>query len=183
MNKVIYFFQYNIKLIYYFSKVIFSYIQSFLYNYKYNILPNEFVYSIEGNEFNLRKSRDYAAAFDIVCHKKLILKPGVTKFPTGLRILLKDSNDMAFVESRSSIFKSGIIFQGLIDPYYNGNWNLCCINTNNEDYVIESGDRIAQILFTKFSERRPVYVNYELYEDMTSNKNRFYDGSFGSSGK
>lgn len=65
---------------------------------------------------------------------------------------------------------------GLVDPGYRGEVRVLLLNTDREQpFVIETGDRIAQLLITPFAPARPIEV-----DELTDSERG--DGGFGSSG-
>ena len=131
-------------------------------------LPN---YATEGSA-----GMDLRACLD----KPLILQAGETHLiPTGIAIHIADNNLAATLLPRSGLgHKHGIVLGnlvGLIDSDYQGQLYISCWNRSHQAFTIDSGDRIAQMVFV------PV-VQVELNQvDEFSNSDRGEDG-FGSSG-
>ncbi len=123
-----------------------------------------------------------AAGFDI--HVLLdkdseILKKGEVKlFKTGLAIALPDGYE-AQVRSRSGLsLKNGVIVlnaPGTIDSDYRGEIGIIMTNCGQEDFVVENGSRIAQIVIAKYEK-----AEIEVVEDLDETE-RGADG-FGSTG-
>lgn len=83
----------------------------------------------------------------------LILRPGdIAKVPTGIAIALPNENTVALVYARSGLAsKFGIApinCVGVVDSDYRGELLVPLTNHGSEDYTIENGDRIAQLLLT-----------------------------------
>lgn len=100
--------------------------------------------------------------------------------PTGLAIHIDDPNLMAVILPRSGLgHKHGIVLGnlvGLIDSDYQGQLFVSCWNRSSEDYLVEIGDRIAQIVFVPV-----VQVNFEVVD--TFDKSIRSDGGFGHTGR
>jgi dUTP pyrophosphatase len=110
----------------------------------------------------------------------LTLEPSQTVLlPTGLAIHIEDPQLAAVILPRSGLgHKNGIVLGnlvGLIDSDYQGELKISCWNRSNDSFVINPGDRIAQLVFVPV-----VQVLFETVDDfMTSERNT---GGFGSSG-
>lgn len=90
--------------------------------------------------------KDGDAARDLYSTINLVLKPGdVAKIPTGIALDLGIGVE-AQVRPRSGLSLNGILVHfGTVDPNFRG--CLCVIiqNLSREDFVIERGNRIAQL--------------------------------------
>ena len=82
------------------------------------------------------------------------------------------------IKARSGIaIKKGVVaFNGTIDSGYSGFVCIIVFNFSNDDYLIQKGDRIAQIIFKKCHS-----VSFNLCEKLTYISKRGESG-FGSSG-
>ena len=82
------------------------------------------------------------------------------------------------IKARSglSIKKGVVAFNGTVDSGYSGFVYIIVFNFSNDDYVIEKGDRIAQIIFQKCHS-----VSFNFCEKVSSTSERGESG-FGSSG-
>ncbi len=81
----------------------------------------------------------------------ILLSPGQTELiPTGLSIYIENPNYAAMLLPRSGLgHKKGIVLGnlvGLIDSDYQGQLMVSCWNRGNSDYLIEVGERIAQMI-------------------------------------
>ncbi|BFM50597.1 dUTP diphosphatase [Marinomonas sp. THO17] len=79
------------------------------------------------------------------------LAPGeTTLIPTGLAIYIQDPNLAATILPRSGLgHKHGIVLGnlvGLIDSDYQGELMVSCWNRGNSSFVIEPGERVAQLV-------------------------------------
>ena len=81
----------------------------------------------------------------------LTLNPGETQLiPTGLALHIGDPNLAAVILPRSGLgHKHGIVLGnlvGLIDSDYQGQLFISCWNRGQQSFVIEPGERIAQLV-------------------------------------
>lgn len=84
----------------------------------------------------------------------IILEPAERALiPTGNKVNLPDNLEMQ-VRPRSGLaLKHGISIvntPGTVDPGYQGDIGVILINLGEEPFTIKNGDRIAQVVFTKF---------------------------------
>ena len=136
---------------------------------------------------NLKYATPDSICFDICAsiHEPLVLKPGErVGVPTGVKFI--PENPIWFrINSRSGLaLKHGIIaIGGIIDTDYRGEIKVILLNTNNEigcDYVIQPGERIAQVELpfpykAKFEE-----VSLDEFLKFETQRG---EGGFGSTGK
>lgn len=98
--------------------------------------------------------------------------------PTGLFIAIPEGYE-GQIRGRSGLaLKNGITLAnavGTIDSDYRGEIKIILINLGKEDFIINSGDRIAQMIFTKYESVELIQVD-EL-EDTTRGS-----GGFGHTG-
>ncbi len=134
-------------------------------------------------EFGLpRYSTQGSAGLDIrAClDTALELKPGQTeRIPTGLAIHIADPSLAAVLLPRSGLgHKHGIVLGnlvGLIDSDYQGQVFVSCWNRGNHSFVINPGERIAQLVFVPV-----VQVGFNIVEDF--NLSDRGEGGFGHTG-
>lgn len=121
-----------------------------------------------GTEFPLP---DYAtegsAGMDLrACtDEALIIAPGETRLiPMGFAMHMEDTGLAAVILPRSGLgHKHGIVLGnlvGLIDSDYQGQVYVSCWNRSKEDFSIEPGARIAQLVFLPV-----VQADWELVEE------------------
>jgi len=91
------------------------------------------------------------------------------EFPNGFAVLVKD---------KGSLPKNGGIHTmgGVYDAGYRGEYNVNLINLGQEPYVIEKGDKIAQLVIMPVE-----IVTLEEVEEMSESSRG--DGRFGSTGR
>jgi dUTP pyrophosphatase len=101
-----------------------------------------------------------------------------TLIPTGLFIELPQGYE-AQIRPRSGLaFKHGITVlnsPGTIDADYRGEVGVILINLSNEAFVIENGERIAQLIFSKVEQ-----IEFEQVENLSETERGA--GGFGSTG-
>ena len=104
-----------------------------------------------------------------------------TLIKTGLAINMMDPNLVAIVASRSGLsLKHGVrVAQGIgvIDADYHGEIGVILANDSDTDYVIEPGERIAQLMF------QPVIQVGLHYVENFSTETERGEGGFGSTGR
>jgi dUTP pyrophosphatase len=100
---------------------------------------------------------------------------------TGLAVNIQDPGLVAVVASRSGLcLKSQVrVGQGLgiIDSDYHGEIGVILHNDGLNDYIVQPGERIAQLLFMPV-----VQVAFKLVETFTTMTDRG-DGGFGHTGR
>ncbi|MFK3736188.1 dUTP diphosphatase [Massilia sp. TN1-12] len=100
---------------------------------------------------------------------------------TGLALNMMDPGLVAVVASRSGLsLKHGVrVAQGIgvIDSDYHGEIGVILANDGSEDYVVQPGDRIAQLMFQPV-----VQVALQFVEHFAIATERG-EGGFGSTGK
>ena len=110
----------------------------------------------------------------------LLSKNTIAKIPSGIAIELPSSNYVAFLLARSGLsINHGIILAnsvGVIDSDYRGEIIVGLRNCTDRDYIINPGDKIAQLLFLKTES-----VLLELVDDLDDTHRG--DGGLGSTGK
>ncbi len=124
----------------------------------------------------------HAAGLDLVANLKepITLKPlERTLVPTGLSIEIPEGYE-AQVRPRSGLaLKKGITClnsPGTIDADYRGEIGVILANISNKPFVVEDGDRIAQLVFAKHET-----ISWETVEQLSETDRG--EGGFGSTGK
>lgn len=127
---------------------------------------------------------DGSAAMDLrACiQDPVTLAPGGrTLVKTGIAVNMMDPGLVAIVASRSGLsLKHGVrVAQGIgvIDADYHGEIGVILANDGEESYVIQPGDRIAQLMFQPV-----VQVALQFVNEFSSATERG-TGGFGSTGK
>ena len=100
-------------------------------------------------------------------------------FPLGFGVHINDSDICAIIMPRSGLGVKGILpanVVGLIDSDYQGELIVHLKNYSNTEYVVQNGDRIAQLVFM------PVFQAKFTVVDDWSVKTKRGEGGFGSTG-
>lgn len=123
----------------------------------------------------------YSAGVDIRAYleQDVLLKPFCRELiSTGIFLEISNGYE-AQVRPRSGLAaKNGITVlnsPGTIDADYRGEIKVILINLSNDDFFIKSGDRIAQLIFSKVE-----HIEFESVEILNSSERG--DGGFGHSG-
>lgn len=111
--------------------------------------------------------------------EQITIKPNKWEIiPTGITIELPDGCE-AQIRPRSGLaYKYGVTVlnsPGTIDNDFRGEIKIILINHGNEDFIVKNGDRIAQMIISKYEQ-----VELEEIEFLTETTRN--DGGFGSTG-
>lgn len=111
----------------------------------------------------------------------ITLNPGETQLlPTGLAIHIADPSLAAVILPRSGLgHKHGVVLGnlvGLIDSDYQGQLMVSVWNRGQTPFVVEPGERIAQMVFVPV-----VQAEFNIVEDFESSERG--EGGFGHSGR
>lgn len=137
-----------------------------------------------GNEFPLPEyATSGSAGMDLrACiDQPLTIKPGETQLiATGIAIHIADPNLAATILPRSGLgHKHGIVLGnlvGLIDSDYQGPLMVSCWNRSTESFILEPGERLAQLVFLPV-----VQATFGIVEEFNCSDRG--EGGFGHSGK
>jgi dUTP pyrophosphatase len=137
-----------------------------------------------GNEFPLPAyATDGSAGMDLraMLDAPLDLAPGKTELiPTGIAIHIGDPDLAAVILPRSGLgHKHGIVLGnlvGLIDSDYQGQLFVSCWNRGQENFRVEVGERIAQLMLMPV-----VRAEFEVVESFDESERGA--GGFGHSGR
>ena len=137
-----------------------------------------------GSEFPLpHYATDGSAGMDMrAClDAPLELAPGDTHLiPTGMAIHVADAGLAALLLPRSGLgHKHGIVLGnlvGLIDSDYQGQVFVSCWNRGAETFIIQPGERIAQMVIVPV-----VHADFEIVDDFVISERGA--GGFGHSGR
>lgn len=137
-----------------------------------------------GGEFPLpHYATDGAAGMDLrAClAEPMEVLPGETRLiPTGIAIHIDDPGIAAVLLPRSGLgHKHGIVLGnlvGLIDSDYQGQVMVSCWNRGDKGFVVEVGERIAQMVFVPV-----VQAAFEVVEEFQATRRG--EGGFGHSGR
>ncbi|MBS1614454.1 MAG: dUTP diphosphatase [Bacteroidetes bacterium] len=110
----------------------------------------------------------------------VVLKPLDRKLiPTGLYIELPEGYEAQLRPRSGMAFKYGISLPNTpatIDSDYRGEVKIALINLSNEDFIVKSGERIAQMVIAKHE--RANLIEVEVLTDTVRG-----EGGFGSTGR
>jgi len=137
-----------------------------------------------GNEFPLPDyATDGSAGMDLraMLDAPLDLAPGKTELiPTGIAIHIGDPDLAAVILPRSGLgHKHGIVLGnlvGLIDSDYQGQLFVSCWNRGQENFRVEIGERIAQLMLMPV-----VRAEFEVVDSFDESERGA--GGFGHSGR
>ena len=127
-----------------------------------------------------------SAGFDLSAYLPdgdFLLKAGERALiPTGYFVELPEGYE-AQVRARSGLsIKHGVGLVngvGTVDPDYRGEWNVPLINWSKDDYLIKDGERIAQVVISKFEQ-----VSFDVVDDISDiSTTERGTGGFGHTGK
>jgi dUTP pyrophosphatase len=127
----------------------------------------------------LQYSTEHSAGLDLVaCVPKnlVFIEPGdYAVVPTGITLDLLP-HQVAFIFPRSGLgINYGIVLRngtGVIDADYKGEVMVALKNDGNSPYLVNTGDRIAQLVIT----------NFDRFENVTVKEAVRGTGGFGSTG-
>lgn len=156
------------KIVYYLSGLKITMMKVKIVNHSFNLLP--------------AYGTDHSAGMDLRANlnEEVILRPFERKLiPTGLFIELPQGYE-AQVRPRSGLaIKKGITVlnsPGTIDADYRGEIMVILINLSQEDFVIQHGERIAQMVVASHEK-----VEWKAVEELEETERG--DGGFGHTGK
>lgn len=120
---------------------------------------------------------DLRACLDV----PLAVSPGeTTLIPTGIAIHIDDASLAGVILPRSGLgHKHGIVLGnlvGLIDSDYQGQLMVSVWNRGRIPFIVEPGERIAQMVFVPV-----IQAEFNIVDDFTSSDRG--DGGFGHSGR
>ena len=125
---------------------------------------------------------EYSAGMDLRANisEPVTIKPlERTLVPTGLFIELPEGYEAQIRPRSGMAFKHGISLlntPGTIDADYRGEIKIILVNVSNEPYTVNDGDRVAQMVISKF-------VQAKLTEVQQLNQTERGEGGFGHTGK
>jgi dUTP pyrophosphatase len=111
----------------------------------------------------------------------LVLGPGDSSLiPTGMAIHIEEPGYAAMLLPRSGLgHRHGIVLGnlvGLIDSDYQGQIMVSCWNRSREQFTVQPGERIAQMVLVRVAQ-----IAFEVVEDFAASSRG--GGGFGSSGR
>lgn len=127
-------------------------------------------------------TNEYAAGLDIRANNNepITIYPGeYTSVPTNLAVEIPRGHFGMIVPRSGLGFKHRITLindVGIIDEDYRGKIGIKLVNDSNKPYMIEKGDRVAQMIIIPYIQPKLIFVD-ELEETERGNK------GFGSTGR
>lgn len=127
-----------------------------------------------------RRAHPGDAGADLFSVESVTIPPGERRdVGTGIALAIPEGY-AGFVQPRSGLaFKYGIMVvnsPGLIDAGYRGEVRVALYNSGHEPFVVNTGERIAQLVIQRVEE--PDFVVAQVLPDTVRG-----DGGFGSSGR
>jgi len=125
---------------------------------------------------------EHSAGMDLYAELsgEVVISPGERALiPTGIALELPDGYEVQIRPRSGLALRHGITLvnsPGTIDPDYRGEISVIVINHGTEPFSIKSGDRIAQMVFSRFTRAMLTEVK-ELGETLRG------EGGFGHTGK
>lgn len=120
-----------------------------------------------------------AACGDLYSVKDMVIPPGkVSMIPTGLQVAYIPEGYKLEIYDRSGMGAKGIMVAngvGQIDSDYRGELKVLLYNTNDVDFVVSVGDRIAQVAVEEV-----IKMPFSFVEKVESTERG--SGGFGSTG-
>lgn len=99
----------------------------------------------------------------------------ITKVHTGIAVELPE-NTSGIIWGKSSLESKGIkAMAGLVDAPYRGELIVCMYNLNEQDFVFEAGQKVAQLVVLP-----TLYPAFEEVSELTDTSRG--EGGFGSTG-
>ena len=124
-----------------------------------------------------QRSTKKSVGYDLVAHESAVIGPRSRKLvKTGITVNLDDNEYLAIVPRSGLALKQGVTVlntPGTIDPdYYPNEIGVILMNTSDDTFFVEPGDRIAQAILKSYF----IFDN-----DKVKNEQR--NGGFGSTGR
>jgi dUTP pyrophosphatase len=125
-----------------------------------------------------------SAGLDLIaCIEESIVIPGGKNvlIGTGLAVNIQDPGLVAVVASRSGLCLNNQVRVGqglgIVDSDYHGEIGVILHNDSQDDYVVQPGERIAQLLFVPV-----VQIDFKIVDTFTTSTDRG-EGGFGHTGR
>ena len=116
------------------------------------------------------------AGWDLYAPEDVRILPGeIVTIKTGVHVQLPRATG-GIIKNRSSMFRRGIVTDGLIDRGYTGEIGVTLINVGQYDCYIAKGDRIAQLVIVGV-----MRSSWELVDELDASER--VDNGFGSTGR
>jgi dUTP pyrophosphatase len=141
------------------------------------ILPSK-----DGEEGFVPTKKDGDAGYDLKAAYNALIKPNCHKLIKTNITLKMPKGYYGRIAPRSGLaYKCGIdVLAGIIDVSYRGNVAAILINHGKKDFVVERGDRIAQLIVTKILTGEKTRVVWGLPKEKTERGEKGFGSSGGS---
>ena len=113
-----------------------------------------------------QRATSFSAGVDLCAclDDSVTLKPHeIKKIPTGLAVSPSDKNVALLIFARSGLAtKFGVALAngvGVVDADYRGELGVVLVNLSQEDFTVNDGERIAQLVFAKHEQCNFVQVD------------------------
>ena len=131
------------------------------------------------------RSNDNDCGLDVYAPvKTILLAKSFRRVDVGLRVKFPDDY-MLLIQGRSGLaHREGVFTIGnVIDPGYRGVIGVCLVNMGSDDFIVEKGSRIAQLVLIHAPVPRIIKISIDQYLFLyEKDSDRSTDG-FGSTGK
>jgi dUTP pyrophosphatase len=135
--------------------------------------------TLKTNITDFKRATEQSCGYDIISISRVKLQKNSnipTKIHTGMYLEIPDGF-YGQIKSRSSMSVKGIeVRGGVIDSDYRGEIIVLLTNLSNKDFIINVGDRIAQIVFMP-------YIRFNSIQVSKLSKTKRGVGGFGSTNK
>ena len=135
------------------------------------------VKKLHSNALLPKRAHPTDSGADLFALQRTVLPPrAVTHVHTGIAIELEEGTS-GIIWGKSSVESKGIkAMAGLVDAPYRGELIVCMYNLNEEEFVFEQGQKVAQLVILP-----TLYPNFEEAEELTDTARG--TGGFGSTGQ
>ena len=135
---------------------------------------------LDENAFPLSKAYSTDAGYDLKSPISITLLPkSFIIINTGVHVQIPHEYAGLLVSKSGLNIKHDITSTGLIDEGYTGSIIVKLYNNGNNEYQINRGDKITQLVLIKTN-----YLNIEIVDSFNENENSLRgNNGFGSSGK
>ena len=101
-----------------------------------------------------------SAGLDLAPLEYCLLSSGcrTVLLPTGISVAIP-SGHVGIIKARSSVFRKGLLIDGVIDADYRGEVKIMVRNASNDDYTVIPGKPIAQLIVMPVAMLEPDEVN------------------------
>ena len=122
-------------------------------------------------------ANEHDAGMDFFSNEECIIKPGERKLlSTGISMAIPQGQVGLICDKSGLAVKHGLkTMAGVVDSGYRGEIKIVVHNLSDKDYLVEKGNKIAQMLIQRIEQK-------ELLEVEELDETQRGEGGFGSSG-